>query len=74
MKRSSQSAGSSTIAGIEAMPDDLREVLAAFQQSQVFAAAMGALHESFCAVRSAEHDHMRDMTFDEIVAVMVERI
>jgi glutamine synthetase len=62
------------IAGIEAMPDDLDEVLAMFEQSEVFAQAMGALHTSFCAVRRAEHEHMRGMTFDEIVAVMVERI
>lgn len=61
-------------AGIVAMPDDTAVVLAAFRDSALFAREMRGLHTSFCAVAQAGQDHMRGMSFDEVVAVMVERI
>ena len=62
------------LAGIEPLPHDPAEVLAAFGDSGLFARAMGGLHLSFCAVQQAGQDHMRGMSFDEIVTVLVERI
>jgi glutamine synthetase len=60
--------------GIVAMPTDPFMALAEFQASGLFREAMGALHHSYCAVRRAELDHLRDLDIEDVIAVLVDKI
>jgi glutamine synthetase len=60
--------------GIEPIPGDPREVLRAFRSSAVFAEAMGELHDSYCAVKQAEHDDLRGLDFEALAKLMMDRV
>lgn len=61
-------------AGIVAMPDNPAEVLASFHDAPLFADAMGALHSSYCEVQRAGQEQLLGLGFDEVAAVMIDRI
>lgn len=68
------SAEQRSAAGLVPMPTDALAVLEAFEGSDLFRHQMGPLHGSYAAVSRASLEHMREMAFDEVVAVMVDRI
>lgn len=60
--------------GIVAMPTNPRVSLAAFADSALFGTVMGPLHGSYCAVHQAELDFLQDLSVEETIAVLVDRV
>jgi glutamine synthetase len=60
--------------GIVAMPSDPLAALATFRETRLFSEAMGALHHSYCTVRQAELEFLQDLSVDEVISVLVDRI
>lgn len=60
--------------GIDLLPQDLGEAIAALRNDDVLLGAMGpALAQSYLAVRQNEWDHLKDMSLEEEVALLAER-
>jgi glutamine synthetase len=60
--------------GIEPIPGDPGAVLKAFRSSAVFAEAMGELHDSYCAVKQAEHDELLGLDLEALAKLMMDRV
>ncbi len=60
--------------GIDLLPQNLGESIKLLHKNEVLLEAMGtALAKSFLAVRQCEWDALKDMSFEEEVALLVER-
>jgi glutamine synthetase len=59
--------------GIDLLPQTLGEALAALRGDHVLLEAMGALAESYVAVRQNEWDNLQNMNLQEEVMLLAER-